>query len=130
MSKFAKDRIMAHHNTLGKGGEEAAIAYLKAHGYLIRHKNWRKGRFELDIIAANNDELIVIEVKTRTNTHYSLPHEAVTPQKIKRTVVAADAYIKTFQIDAPVRFDIITVVGEENDFDIEHIQNAFYPPVW
>ena len=40
---------MAEHNELGKAGENAAVAYLEEHGYLIRHRNWRKGHFELDI---------------------------------------------------------------------------------
>ena len=39
---------MAEHNELGKAGENAAVAYLEEHGYLIRHRNWRKGHFELD----------------------------------------------------------------------------------
>ena len=43
---------MAEHNELGKAGENAAVAYLEEHGYLIRHRNWRKGHFELDIVAA------------------------------------------------------------------------------
>ena len=50
--------------------------------------------------------------------------------KIRRTVRAADAYLKFFQIDLPVRFDIITVVGQENNFTIEHLKEAFYPPLF
>ena len=122
---------MAHHNTLGEAGEKAAVAYLEKAGYQIRHRNWRKGHLELDIVAAKDDELIVVEVKTRTDTTYTLPQEAVTAQKIKRTVIAADAYLKMFCIDAPVRFDIISVVGRgEGQFRVEHIQEAFYPPMF
>ena len=43
---------MAKHNDLGKAGENAAAAYLEKEDYLIRHRNWRKGHFELDIVAA------------------------------------------------------------------------------
>ena len=46
---------MAEHNELGKAGENAAVAYLEEHGYLIRHRNWRKGHFELDIVAAKEE---------------------------------------------------------------------------
>ena len=55
---------MAEHNELGKAGENAAVAYLEEHGYLIRHRNWRKGHFELDIVAAKENELVIVEVKT------------------------------------------------------------------
>ena len=42
---------MAKHNDLGKAGENAAAAYLEKEDYLIRHRNWRIGHFELDIVA-------------------------------------------------------------------------------
>ena len=103
---------MAKHNDLGKAGENAAAAYLEKEDYLIRHRNWRKGHFELDIVAAKDNELVVVEVKTRSNTEFAQPEDAVDVPKIRRTVRAADTYIKLFQIDIPVRFDIITVVGE------------------
>lgn len=52
---------MAEHNELGKAGENAAVAYLEEHGYLIRHRNWRKGHFELDIVAAKENELVIVQ---------------------------------------------------------------------
>lgn len=120
---------MAHHNTVGQAGEDAAASYLENHGYHIRHRNWRKGHLELDIVAFKDSELVVVEVKTRTDTNFILPQEAVTAQKIRRTVIAADTYLKLFGIDHPVRFDIITVVGKEGNFKIEHLKEAFYPPM-
>lgn len=121
---------MAKHNNLGLAGENAAIAYLKEKGYTIRDRNWRKNHLELDIIASINNELIIVEVKTRSTTDYVEPEEAVNWQKIRRIVIAADAYVKHFGIDAPIRFDIITVVGEPENFKVNHIINAFYPPMF
>ena len=121
---------MAVHNTLGKAGEDAAVFYKQKTAYEILHRNWRKNHLELDIVATKDNELVVIEVKTRRNTDYKEPHEAVDWQKIRHNVVAADAYIKHFGIDAPVRFDIITAVGEKENFRIEHIKEAFYPPLF
>ena len=121
---------MAEHNDLGKSGENAAVAYLEQKGYLIRDRNWRRGHFELDIVAAKDNELIVVEVKTRSDTLFAAPEDAVDLPKIKRTVRAADAYIRLFQIDTPVRFDIITVVGNDGNFKVEHIEEAFYPPLY
>lgn len=120
---------MAEHNELGIAGENAAVAYLERNDYVIRHRNWRRGHLELDIVAAKGNELIVIEVKTRQNANYILPQEAVNMQKIKHIVRATDTYIKLFGIDSPVRFDIISVTGMEEPFKIEHIQEAFYPPM-
>lgn len=121
---------MAAHNALGKAGEDAAVAYLEQNGYDIRDRNWRKNHLELDIVAVKDEELVIAEVKTRSNTEYIEPQDAVNWQKIRRIVVAADAYIKHFCIDNPVRFDIITAVGVPGAFRIEHIKEAFYPPMF
>lgn len=121
---------MATHNKLGKAGEDAAATYLENHGYILRHRNWRKNHLELDIVAEKGQELIVAEVKTRSNNPCKEPQEAVDWQKIHRIVIAADAYVKHFVIDKPVRFDIITVIEKDKEFQIEHMENAFYPPLF
>ncbi len=117
---------MASHNTLGNEGEQKAIKLLQAKGYEILHTNWRKGRYELDIIARLPEELVVVEVKTRSENPLVTPEEAVDRKKIRHIVAATDKYIKTFNIDLSVRFDIIAISGEQ----MEHIEDAFYPPVF
>ena len=118
---------MAEHNELGKEGEDEAAHYLTERGYHIRHRNWRRRRNELDIVAEKDNQLIIVEVKTRRNEAYGHPEDAVTNRKIRTLVSLADAYINKFRLDLPVRFDIITVVGEEGNFRIEQIEDAFYP---
>ena len=120
---------MADHNKLGVEGENAAANYLKNKGYTILHTNWRKGRYELDIIARTDRELVFIEVKTRTGIPLSTPEDAVDDQKIRHIVSAADHYIKISNLDLPARFDIISITGFEPNFMIDHIEDAFYPPM-
>ena len=121
---------MAEHNDLGKEGEDAACAYLESKGYTIRNRNWRWRKLELDIVAEHQHSLIVVEVKTRRNDLFGNPEEAVTDAKIRHIVRATDAYLKKFCIDFPVRFDIISVTGTIPPFHIEHIEDAFFPPLW
>ncbi len=121
---------MAAHNELGKMGEELAAVHLSEKGYLIRHRNWRSGHKELDIVAEKDGTLIVVEVKTRTDTNFGTPEEAVTNGKIRRIVSSADAYIRKFAIDMPVRFDLITIVRQEGQPLLTHIEDAFYPPLF
>jgi putative endonuclease len=121
---------MAAHNELGKEGEEAAVNYLISKGYIIRDRNWRLNHLELDIVAVKDDQLVVVEVKTRSNTNYMDPEEAVNRMKIRHIVRAADSYIRQHQLDLPVRFDIVTVVGNKQPFTINHIEDAFYPTLF
>ena len=73
-------------------------------------------------------ELIVVEVKTRSEDYLLSPEEAVDNKKIRRIVAAADAYVRYFNLEMPVRFDIITLVKGKEGLQIEHIDDAFYAP--
>ena len=84
---------------------------------------------ELDIVAYRDKTLVVVEVKTRKNNEFLRPEEAVTLRKIKNIIQATDACIRMFDIPFDIRFDIITLVGENEDFQIEHIEDAFLPPL-
>ena len=121
---------MAKHNELGKEGETEAAEFLISKGYTIRHRNWRSGKRELDIVAQKDGELVIVEVKTRSDACFGQPEDAVDRRKIRSIVASTDAYVRKFAIDLPVRFDIITVVGNRPPFHIAHIEDAFFPPVW
>ena len=121
---------MAEHNVLGKEGEDAACAFLQSKGYVIRDRNWRWRKLELDIVAEYQQTLIIVEVKTRRNEDFGQPEEAVNDAKIRRIVRATDVYLKKYAIDLPLRFDIIAVTGVIPPFHIEHIEEAFFPPLW
>ncbi len=122
---------MATHNELGKEGELLAANHLLSEGYVIRHRNWRCGHDELDIVAEKDGTLVFVEVKTRKDVLFGLPEDAVTSGKIRRIVSSADAYLREYAIDLPVRFDLITIVTEGNGLPrLRHIEDAFYPPLY
>ncbi len=121
---------MASHNELGRKGESAAALFLEKNGYTIRHRDWRSGKRDLDIVAEKDGELVIVEVKTRKDTEFGNPEDAVSPQKIRHIIESTDEYLKKFELDLPVRFDIISVTGTDSPFKIEHIENAFLPPIW
>lgn len=119
---------MAIHNELGMEGEDRAAAHLLAEGYAIRHRNWRFGHKELDIVAEKDRTLVVVEVKTRRDTQFGAPEEALTEEKIFRIITSAEAYVRRYALDLPVRFDLITVVADgSGKADLKHIENAFRP---
>lgn len=118
---------MANHNQLGVKGEEIALAFLKQKKYRVIETNWREQKFEIDIIAINQNEIVFIEVKTRSTNFFGAPEEAVTIKKQQHLIEGADYYINKNEIDLECRFDVIAIVLNENKQDINHIINAFYP---
>lgn len=120
---------MAQHNELGNIGEERAQAYLREKGYKIKHVNWFAGKFELDIIAEKDGWLVVVEVKTRSTDTFEHPQEAITPRKIRNIVSAAHEYILQFDWQGETRFDVISVIPQGQGYRIDHIEDAFLPPL-
>ena len=120
---------MATHNDFGRWGEQLAAEFLLKKGYSICHRNWKLGHRDLDIVALDEDGkmLVVVEVKTRSDHAYTQPEEAVDWRKKRNLIVAANAYVQRYQIDLPLRFDIIAVTGKDGDAFIDHIENAFVP---
>lgn len=113
---------------LGARGEQVACQWLLEHGYTLLHRNWRHGHAELDIVARQGHEVVVVEVKTRTTARHGDPEEAVGPAKRRKLMRAAAAYVERFDLHADIRFDIISVVIEPGaPIQILHIQEAFYP---
>ncbi|MBR5707690.1 MAG: YraN family protein [Bacteroidaceae bacterium] len=121
---------MAKHNILGKEGEEYAADYLDEQGYEILDRNWMCGHKDLDIVAVKDNTLVFVEVKTRSCTDWGDPEDAVTDRKIKSIVRSADAYIRYNCLDMDVRFDIISIIMDDRGYyKVEHIEQAFFPPV-
>ena len=125
-------KLMASHNDLGHWGERLAEEYLTKKGYSICHRNWKMGHRDLDLTALSpdGDVLVIVEVKTRRDTEYTQPEEAVDWRKIRNLAAAANAYIQRYQVNCDVRFDIISVVGNGQEAQIEHIEDAFSPPMY
>ena len=120
---------MAANHELGKKGEELAAQYLKEKGYKILETNWRFGRNELDLVARDGETLVVAEVKTRQSTTFGEPEMAVTREKQRAIIRSANAYVRWKRRNIEVRFDVISIVIRDEQADINHIPDAFYPMV-
>jgi len=117
---------MAEHNDLGRLGEELAIDFLEKAGYRILATNWIFQKAEIDIIAQKGKILAIVEVKTRSSVDFGLPQDFVKPKKIQLLVKAVNEYIITNDIEGDARFDIIAIFKNGKNFEIEHLEDAFY----
>lgn len=120
MTRYCKD--------LGRSGEQLAAQHLAASGYTIVETNFTTRFAEIDIIAAIEDCLVFVEVKTRTSAKKGLPKEAVTAAKQKKIILAARQYIKTRALDGQkrIRFDVMEIFSENDVCRINHIPHAFF----
>ena len=118
---------MAESHNLGQKGEDLAADHLEKAGYKILFRNWKWGKHEIDIIAENQDFIIFAEVKTRNNDFYMHPASAVTREKQKSIIWAANGYLQKFNVDKESRFDVITIIKTGESYQIDHIEGAFYP---
>jgi len=118
---------MAKHNETGKIGEKIAAKFLRKKAYKILDTNRRIERWEIDIIAQEKKERVFVEVKTRFSEDYGAPEEAITLQKQKYLIKAANLYALLEDYEGPLRFDIITIfLRKGKKADINHIEDAFY----
>jgi putative endonuclease len=117
---------MAHHNELGKIGEQLAADYLLTKGYEILARNFFYQKAEIDIIAKKDKQIVCVEVKTRNSDFFGDPQDFVTPSKVKLLVKAMDAFVIENDISLETRFDIIAVLKNKMMEQLTHYENAFY----
>ena len=110
----------------GDKGEQIAVEFLIKNGYTILQRNFRSGKSEIDIIATQNDFIVFIEVKTRSEHQNNTPGDLLSHAQQNRITNAAHDYIVEKDLNLEARFDLMIIVLEQNKAKIEHIEDAFY----
>lgn len=115
----------------GAEAEQRAMEHLLTEGYTIRERNWRprNSHLEVDIIAQTGRTLVFAEVKARGDADFD-PADAVDGRKMRRLARAAAIYLaQQPEDDLEYRFDVITVRGCGAEAVLDHIPDAFLPPL-
>ena len=118
---------MAAKDDLGRRGENLAAEHLIASGYRILERNWRCEHGEIDIVALAGDEVVFVEVKTRTSVSYGHPLEAITVAKLARLRRLAGAWCQAHpDVRAAIRIDAIAIIAPTRGLvEIEHLERVF-----
>src|SRR5574344_1682542 len=98
-----------YNKITGQCGEDFAARFLVKNKYKIIERNHRNKMGEIDIIATKDEDLVFVEVKTRSSLNFGTPAEAVTYYKKRSFVNAAKWYLMNNPCDMNIRFDIIEV---------------------
>src|SRR5579859_1559970 len=108
---------------VGMAAESRAVDFLRAQGLEILERNYLRRLGELDIVARENDVLVIAEVRARSSNRFGGAAASVDFRKQQRLVRAASQLLQR-RCDLarmPVRFDVICVSGP----NIEWIRQAF-----
>lgn len=96
---------------LGRYGEDLAAAHLTAQGMTVITRNYRCIAGEIDVIARDDDVLVVCEVKTRRRTLQGQPIEAITTRKMRTLRSVLLHWLAENAVYAHrIRFDAIGIV--------------------
>jgi putative endonuclease len=111
---------------LGRAGEKAAADLLRRRGYEVVGSGFRARRGELDLVCRRGAELVVVEVKTRTDDAFGTPVEAVGSRKRRALMAAAAEYRALAEWRGPIRFAVVGLtVSADGKFEAELIEDAF-----
>ena len=116
-----------NHIELGQRGEEIAVNHLVNKGFDIIERNYKWKNSEVDIICKKNNLLIVVEVKTRNSIALGEPYLSVTRSKQKQIIKVTNRFIELNAVQEEVQFDVVSIILNQHQTKIEHIENAFYP---
>ncbi|MEX0895683.1 MAG: YraN family protein [Patescibacteria group bacterium] len=98
--------------SLGERGEQRALAFLQKRGYEFLAANVRIGNKELDLVVFDpeHQEVVFVEVKTRSSTNFGNPHQAIGYKKLSALRTAATAFLNKSKLEHDYRFDSIAVL--------------------
>lgn len=119
----------AGHIRLGREGEQAAVRHLRKNGYKILRRNFRAPHGgEVDIVCRHGNELVFVEVKTRSGEEFGRPADAVDAKKRRLIIRGAMKWLRLLEMpDITFRFDIVEVIASPEQ-EVRIIENAFQLP--
>jgi putative endonuclease len=110
------------HIKQGEQAEELAHQFLIQQGLKPVCQNFRCKLGEIDLIMEDGNTLVFVEVRYRKSDKFGSAVESITQRKQSRIIAATNFYLMTYNIDQPIRFDVI---GISNNQPLNWIHNAF-----
>lgn len=111
---------------LGRAGERAAADLLRKLGYEVVGAGFMARRGEIDLVCRKGDDLVVVEVKTRTDDAFGTPLEAVGARKRRALMSAASEYRALAGWRGPIRYAVVGLtVNRDGGFETELIEDPF-----
>ncbi|MDX1901460.1 MAG: YraN family protein [Gammaproteobacteria bacterium] len=106
----------------GNDAEQFACDYLQTKGLILIDKNWRYYTGEIDLIMNHDDDIVFVEVRSRSKTTHGNPIETISKQKQHKIIKTALFFLQRNNwMERNCRFDVISITHGK----LEWIKNAF-----
>jgi len=120
---------MARRLRAGFMSEEQVVQFLRGQGFRILQRNCRTRLGEVDIVARDGEEVVFVEVRSRSGGNWDTLERSVTSRKQRRIARAAAAFLRHTRTAAPLRFDVVAVrLGADGRPEFRHYRDAFPLP--
>jgi putative endonuclease len=120
---------MTRHNiSLGRWGEQLAESLLVKAGARILARNYRSDPGEIDLVIEHEEDLVAVEVKTRSDLDLEAPEEAVTRWKLRRMILGLETFALANDMEERHwRLDVVAIqLNLDGDVErCEHIRDAY-----
>lgn len=118
--------VMKMKDELGRRGEVLAADYLEDRGIRVIDSNWRCPRGEIDLVALDGDELVIVEVKTRRSRRYGDPLEAITAAKAARLRTLAVLWAREHRhVMGGLRIDAVGIIDNGvSEPSLDHLKGV------
>lgn len=114
---------------MGAWGESLAAEYLRKKRYKLVAMNYKCRFGEIDVIVANKQYLVFVEVKLRKSDRFARAAEFVDFHKQNRLRTTAEIYLSQNPTELQPRFDVIEIYAPEGietkNPKIIHMEDAF-----
>lgn len=124
---------MARHKAqhlIGKEVEQMACHFLQTKGLYLIKKNYHCFQGEIDLIMGETDNIVFVEVRSRSRTDYGTAIESINKSKRNKLAQAAASFLhhKNWSTHVHCRFDVVAIelkMAPLRPIKIEWIKNAF-----
>ena len=125
---FNRKKLLTDQAKLGRWGEKYGERFLKHKGLVCVARNFLCKTGEIDLVMAEGQAIVFVEVKTRTNEDVIKAQEAVNWTKQRKIISAAKFFVNQYNLRfRPIRFDVVAIVlGETGPPEVRHYKNAFH----
>jgi len=104
----------------GNAAEQRAAAFLISKGLEIVDVQYRNKFGEIDIIAKDGEEFVMVEVKARHDHEFGYPEESVTKSKLRKIGIVGTMFMDDYP-RCDWRIDVIAIEYDQSPPRITHI---------